>query len=532
MTINNHWQVVPRPQLLNSLEQTSEWDVVVIGGGITGAGILREAAKHKLKCLLVEQQDFAWGTSSRSSKMVHGGLRYLASGDLKLTRDAVRERRRLLKEAPGLVDDLHFVMPHFKGGFPGPKLFNQVLNVYDAMAGKQNHEFYPAASLSQWVGGVKSEKLLGATRFADAITDDARLTLRVLDEARLDGAVAVNYLGVISFIKSDQRVSGVRLSCALTGEQLSVRAKVVINASGAWTDELRSQLQSKQAIRPLRGSHLVLPFWRLPLATTLSFPHPQDKRPVFAFPWLGSTVIGTTDLDHKESMNFEAAISQEEIDYLLAGVNDILPLADITQDDIQATWAGVRPVVAGSAKDPSKEKRDHAIWNDKGLISVAGGKLTTFRLIALDVLKQASKYLPQLAQSTHSKVFLPSKQNKPSHINTGLWQRLQGYYGARVQELMKLDTSTIAGTPYLWAEVQWAAKEEAVQHLDDLLIRRTRLGLLLPQGAAALHDQLQEKIQPLLGWNDEQWQQEWQRYQVIWNTYYGTKPTSQPAKVA
>ncbi len=524
-TATNHWHSGQRQPKLSELSNSQEpWDIVVVGGGITGAGVLLEAAKRGLKCLLVEQQDFAWGTSSRSSKMVHGGLRYLASGNIGLTRDAVQERQRLLDEAPGLVENLHFFMPHYKGSFPGPKLFNKVMAVYDFMAGKQNHEFYRAKDSWKWISGLRQDNLLGATRFADAVVDDARLVLRVLSEAQNQGGVAVNYLKVTSAKRpsesSKNTLINVQLQDQLSQQTFIIRAKTVINATGAWTDQLRALLGAQAVIRPLRGSHLIIPFWRLPVACSLSFPHPQDKRPVFIFPWEGVTVIGTTDLDHKENINKEAAITPAEIDYLLAAAKHALPDSQLEKTDIQATIAGVRPVVGGTAKDPSKEKREHVIWDDNGIISVAGGKLTTFRLIALDVLKKASKYLPAANQKADSAVFKAVNHARPQKLTHNQWARLSGHYGKQASRIGELSSKPVANTNTLWGELIWAAGHECVQHLDDLLLRRTRLGLLLANGGLHIKDELQVICQQQLGWNSEQFEQEWQRYLKIWQEYY------------
>ena len=524
-TAINHWHSSQRQTTMSALTNSqSPWDIVVVGGGITGAGILLEAAKRGLKCLLVEQQDFAWGTSSRSSKMVHGGLRYLASGNIGLTRDAVKERQRLLDEAPGLVENLHFFMPHYKGNFPGPKLFNKVMAVYDFMAGKQNHEFYPANDSWKWVSGLRQENLLGSTRFADAVVDDARLVLRVLTEAQEQGAIAVNYLKVTSAKNqsesSKNTLINVQLQDQLSQQEFTFQAKTVINATGAWTDQLRASLGAEAVIRPLRGSHLIIPFWRLPVACSLSFPHPQDKRPVFIFPWEGVTVIGTTDLDHKENINKEATIKPEEVGYLLAAANHILPESQINKTDIQASIAGVRPVVGGTAKDPSKENREHVIWDDNGIISVAGGKLTTFRLIALDVLKKASKYLPAANQKASSAVFKAINQRCPQTLTHNQWARLSGRYGKQASRIIELSSKPVANTNTLWGELIWTAGHESVHHLDDLLLRRTRLGLLLPKGGLQIKAKLQAICQQQLSWNSEQFEQEWQRYLKIWQEYY------------
>lgn len=502
-----------------------QYDLLIIGGGISGAGILLEASKRGLKCLLVEQQDFAWGTSSRSSKMVHGGLRYLASGQIKLTRQAVTERRLLLREAPGLVSNLNFFMPHYQGEFPGPKLFDKVMMLYDALAGKQNHEFYSAQHCSLWVSGLQQQKLLGATRFADALVDDARLVMRVLNEAKTFGAECWNYHRASQIHKNAQgQVIGAQIHNLQQDSYSNISAKAVINATGAWTDQLRTQLGAQAVIRPLRGSHLLLPFWRLPVACAVSFFHPTDQRPVFIFPWEGLTLIGTTDLDHIDDLNIEAGISQMEIDYLLQAANHLFPQAQLTNNDIQASLSGVRPVLAGSKRNPSKEKRKHAIWDDNGLISVAGGKLTTFRRIALDVLAKAQPYLSATKRTAPTQLFAVTHLPRPSQLNAWQWQRLTGRYGAQASELLALPLQPIGNSSTLWAELLWSAQHEQIIHLDDLLLRRTRLGLLLPQGGAEFAAELQQQLQPILHWNQQQWQQEWQRYQHIWQQHYSPTP--------
>lgn len=213
-------------------------------------------------------------------------------------------------------------------------------------------------------------------------------------------------------------------------------------------------------------------------------------------------------------------ITAEEIDYLLAAVNHALPDSQLTKTDIQATIAGVRPVVGGTAKDPSKEKREHVIWDDSGVISVAGGKLTTFRLIALDVLKKAAKYVPQATNKTDSAIFKPITQLCPQDLTHNQWSRLSGHYGKQAATVSQLSCKPIENTNTLWGELIWAAGHESVHHLDDLLLRRTRLGLLLPKGGLQIKDKIQKICRQQLNWNTEQFEQEWQRYIKIWQEYY------------
>lgn len=519
-----------RSSVLHQLRAgNNQFDVIVIGGGITGAGIAREAAGSGLKTLLVEQQDFAWGTSSRSSKMVHGGLRYLGSGQFALTRAAVRERQRMLAEAPGLVDPLPFVMPHFRKQFPGPRLFGVLLWVYDRIAGQRTRRRLTAGETLQWIPGLTQTGLVAGNAFMDAITDDARLVQRTLEEARQDGACCVNYVKVDQLLRENGQAHGVRLvdqNDPMAGT-FSAQANVIINATGTWADKL---LPSAAKIRPLRGSHLVVPHAVLPVACSVSLMHPDDGRPVFAFPWHGTTVLGTTDLDHELNLDQEPHITQPEVDYLLKIAASLFPEHPIGPDDILSSWAGVRPVVSsGEGKAPSRENREHVIWDDQGVISVAGGKLTTFRLIAREVLHQCQNYLPSLElRPAKLPVFASAPPlSRPAEINHTTWHRLQGYYGQKLPQVLEAGPLVpVDGSDTLWAEVIWAAEHADVVHLDDLLLRRTRLGLTLPKGGQALLGQVREYCGPVLGWDDAVWKSELERYQGIWQSAY-TPPAAQ-----
>ena len=523
------WQSGKRELLLKRLRENkqAQWDVVVAGGGITGAGIAREAARRGLSVLLVDRQDFAWGTSSRSSKMVHGGLRYIASGDIKTTQHSVSERERLMKEAPGLVDETGYLMAHYKGVFPGPFVFNSLLRIYDFLAGKKYRKFHKPQAFERLSPLINDNALIGGTQFADAVTDDSRLVIRVLREAQEDGAEVLNYIGVDSLVKENGQVVGAQLKNAETDEVYTVRAKVVINATGAWADELRGEVSDEKNIRPARGSHLVVPSWRLPVAQSFTAMHPDDKRPIFIFPWEGRTIIGTTDLDHENIDNKEVAMTRAELEYLMTAARSQFPKAGLQEKDIITSWAGVRPLVSSGALNPSKEKRNHSIWTDSGLVSVSGGKLTTFRLIALDALTAAERYLPGFsARDSGADMFTAFK---PTHalfksLPDYLKKRLQGHYGMDADRLLAQaqpnELDVIPGAHATWAELRWSAKNEAVVHLDDLLLRRTRIGLLVEQGGLIYKDKIKAICCQELSWSDQQWQVELERYQVIWNTYY------------
>ena len=520
-----------------------QWDLIVVGGGITGAGVFREAANLGLKVLLVEQRDFAWGTSSRSSKMVHGGLRYLGSGQFGLANDSVKERQNLMTELPGLVEPLPFMMGHYRGVFPGPWIFNKLLAIYDFMAGKRYRRFFKKGIQDYLVPGMNATHLKGATQFADAVTDDARLVMRVIQAGQQDNGLAINYLKAQELIKENGKVHGLVLKDVESDAHIQVRAKVVINATGVWTDELRTMMGEERVIRPLRGSHLVLPFWRLPVAFSVSFFHPKDKRPVFVFPWEGVTVVGTTDLDHKLDNVKEASISEQELSYLLEAANQQFPEAKLQKRDVRSTWSGVRPVVSKrSVKSgqsvnldkpakPSDEKREHAVWDDNGLISVAGGKLTTYRLIALDVLQAAESYLgipaSQLKSSSHFKSAqdLMGSDIHP-RLSSGTKRRLYGRYGEQVTSIYSLVQATpalaekIGTSDTLWVELVWACQTESVVHLDDLLLRRTRIALLLAKGAEDVMGEIKAICQAHLHWDESKWQLELNHFHRIMQQHY------------
>ncbi|WP_367110683.1 glycerol-3-phosphate dehydrogenase/oxidase [uncultured Psychrobacter sp.] len=541
-------QSTQRQQALAPLARSEPWDMLIIGGGITGAGIAREAARRGLAVLLIEQKDFAWGTSSRSSKMVHGGLRYIASGDYKTTLLSVRERERMLDEASGLVNEMHYIMPHYKGKFPPPWIFNTLLRIYDKIAGKRYFKYFKKDAFLRLNPNIKQDKFLGASQFSDAVTDDSRLVMRVLDEAIHDGAQVINYLKAESLLTNEQGlVVGATLKDTASNnsnQTFDIHAKVVVSATGAWADTLRMQARAQteqsfhKQIRPSRGSHLVVSQERLPIEQAYTFLHPIDKRAVFVFPWENRTVLGTTDLDHPTLDDQEVGITNEEVDYLLAATNGLFANAKLDRDDVISSWAGVRPLIAdsgdGKRVSPSKEKRDHSVWLDNNLVTVSGGKLTTFRLIALDVLAKCQEVLA-LDDSTiqdqavsGDKVFSNPAPTHPKFatLPSALQQRLQGFYGLQLDKLLELahddDLSYVTDSNTIWAEIRFAAHYEQVIHLDDLLLRRTRLGLILPHGAMTplISARLKQICQNELGWDEQKWQQEVARYTDLWQRYY------------
>lgn len=501
------------------------WDVLVIGGGITGAGILRMATDLGLKALLVEYNDFAWGTSSRSGKLVHGGLRYLKQGQVNVTRHSVGERDRLLREAPGLVNVLEFLLPFYSGQGRLRASYRLGLGIYDLLAGRKTRRSCSPGELSGQVPVLASEGLRGGFGYQDAYTDDARLVLRLILEAVADGGEALNYAPVTGLLfDRSGRVSGAAVRDRVTGDTAEVEAKVVINATGAWADNLRGRIGRSPVIRPLRGSHLVFPAARFPLACGVSFLHPRDGRVLYVIPWEGVTLAGTTDLDGGSGLDEEPAIMPGEQDYLLSALRKMFPSLKLEENHIIASFTGVRPVVGSGKKDPSKESRDMLVMDENGLLTVTGGKLTTFRLMAIKALEAAGTRL-----AFNRKVLGTKRTYRENSFSfpegdaggsPGGYGRLAGRYGEKASQLLaesaEEDRLEIPGSVYLWAELKHAARHEMAVHLDDLLLRRLRLGLVLPQGGAGLLDRIGEIVRPAMGWDRDVWREECGRYLEIW----------------
>ncbi len=519
-----------RTAALARLATGEQWDVVVVCGGITGAGILREAARRGLSCVLIEQRDFAWGTSSRSSKMVHGGLRYLGAGQLGLARKAVRERDRLIAEAPGLVEREENVYPLRRGEFPGRIAFGAVLTAYDVLSGGgQRHRHVGNTELLARAPGLRVDGLRGAYVYVEGLTDDARLVLRVLGEAVADGALAVNYVRATGLERRDGRVTGVEFEAQrvddapLTGR---LAAKVVIDATGAWAKSLEPQAFDELRVRPLRGSHLVLRADRLGLTDSIIFMHPGDGRPVFVFPWQGRVCVGTTDVDHDAGLQDEARISDDEVAYLHDAVEHLTG-DRLTAGDMISTWSGVRPVLSsGGGKSPSQEKRDEAVWSGDGIVCAGGGKLTTFRLIALEALAAAAPFIGYGGSHavTDDRVFVHgAPAGVDGQAGDSRARTLTGRFGAgfaAYQELPGSDDDAIDGTTYNLAELCYATRNEMVEHLDDLLLRRTRLGNLLDAGGAAIMADVERICHDELGWDATRWRAERERYEALWRLHY------------
>lgn len=521
-------QAKTRSQLWSQLDQN--WDLIVVGGGITGAGIFRRAVSGGLKTLLIEAADFSSGTSSKSSKLVHGGFRYLRNRQFDVTFESVRQREKLLEQANNLVTPLGFVLPYSK--FSGHKrAFHLGVIMYDLMAPKWSHKHLSLEQLRTSMPLLKPKDMGGAYLYYDSRLDDSRMVLRLIEESVQDGGTAINYAKVLRLLrKHDGQVCGVAVedqSRQQAGTK-EIFGKAVINATGPWTDELRNQLGKVERVRPLRGSHLIFSFEDLPLPHAVTLMHPKDGRAMFAIPWEGRTIFGTTDLDHSLSLDQEPYCTDQETEYMLEAVNAIFPDAHIDESSIISSFAGLRPIVRGDASDPSAESRAHLVLEEDGLVTITGGKLTIFEIMAEDTLKTA---LPLIG-----KPIAPIKewfrQVNLSPTNKNLSPESAGYlfgrYAKSLEQLLsQADPANLVPVEDLfcyWAELPFNARYGMVEHLDDLLLRRTRVGLLLEDAGSQHFEKIRALVQPELGWTDQTWQEELARYQQIYSQAYSPKP--------
>jgi glycerol-3-phosphate dehydrogenase len=527
------WKKGWRDEAWSTLDQT--WDLIVVGGGITGAGIFHEAAALGLKVLLVEAHDFSFGTSSRSSKLVHGGFRYLYNRQYQVTYESVRQRETLIKEAPGLIEPLPFILPNYDSyQFPG-WMIRAGLTVYDLMAPKWDNQRLDINDTLIEFPDLCGDGLLGGYRYKDAVLDDTRLVLRVIKEGVLLGGTALNYAHVEHLLRGqDGSVQGIALSetSGLTDRQIEVKARVVVNATGPWTDQLRADLNAPPRLRKLRGSHLILARERLPIKEAITVFHPSDRRAMFVIPWEGATLVGTTDIDHDPALEeryAETFASPDEFSYILEALDFLFPSLELSGEDVLSSFSGLRPIIDTGAETPSKESRAHQVWNEQGLITITGGKLTTFRLMARQTLQAALESIGvETKISRESPLLAPLDRAAINSVDPQTQVYLRGRFGLETSLLLNsaesYDLEKIEALPNLWAEIRWAARTEGMVHLDDMLLRRVRIGMLLPQGGKYVMSRIRKIVQEETGWDDERWQEEEAAYWQTWKTYYSNQP--------
>ncbi len=505
---------------------SESFDLVVVGGGVVGVGTALDAATRGLRVALVEARDLASGTSSRSSKLFHGGLRYLEQLEFGLVREALRERELMLTTiAPHLVKPVSFLYPLTHRVWERPYTAAGLL-LYDTMGGARSvpgQKHLTRAGALRMVPALKRDALIGGIRYYDAAADDARHTMMVARTAAHYGAVVRTSTQVVKFLREADRVSGVRVRDVEDGRETDVEASVVVNCTGVWTDELQHLAGSRGRfrVRASKGVHIVVPRDRIVSETGLILR--TEKSVLFVIPWRSNHwIVGTTDTDWNLDLAHPAA-TQSDIDYILSHVNEVLA-TPLTHDDIEGVYAGLRPLLAGESEETSKLSREHAVARvAPGLVAIAGGKYTTYRVMAADAVDAASVDLPGRARaSITDKVPLLGADGYHALVNQadqlaarhGLHpyrvRHLLDRYGSLVGEVLaeadgrpELLKPIDAAPDYLRVEAVYAASHEGALHLEDVLARRTRISIEYPHRGVDCAEQVADLVGEVLGWSTE-----------------------------
>jgi glycerol-3-phosphate dehydrogenase len=527
-----------RTQLLEKLASET-FDVLVIGGGATGAGVALEAASRGLKTALVERYDFAEGTSSRSTKLIHGGVRYLELAiktfdkvQLNLVRDALHERAIMLRNAPHLARPLWLLTPLYRV-WEVPYYYTG-LKLYDLLAGSarlQPAQYISAKGTLERFPAVNPDGLKGAVAYQDGQFDDARFNVELALTAVQQGAVVLNHLEVTGLLKQNGKLSGAAVKDRLSAKEIEVSARVIVNATGPFSDHIR-RLDNPEApplLKASSGIHIVLDKKYSPPDTGLLIPKTEDGRVVFVLPWLGGTLVGTTDdpapvVDHPR-------VTEEEIDYVLRQVKPYL--GDIPREAVRASWSGLRPLVSRPDADTAKLARDHLIQESaSGLLTLTGGKWTTYRKMALDLVNYAAKKfgLPAGESRTEQLPLIGGQGFEPEGarkleemgLPPDVARHLHRAYGARAQVVVQIamegyNNRLVQAWPYLEAEVIYAARHEMARTPLDVLARRTRLAFLDTSAALGAVPRVAELMGRELGWDADKvtLEQEKARAQIL-----------------
>ncbi len=509
---------------------TEAFDVVVIGGGITGVGVALDAATRGLRVALVERDDLASGTSSKSSKLVHGGLRYLQSGEVRLVYEALHERQRLLRNAPHLVAPLTFMIPILtRDGVVSKKVakaLGSALWTYDLTGGWRigaRHRRIRAEQAAAHAPTMPRDRLSGAFLYHDAEADDARLTLTVARSAAAAGAVVATRCEVVEVTHEQGRATGVVVRDTLTERTIAVRAAVVVNAAGVWLDQIRELDEgvAPGSIRPAKGVHVTVPWDRLRNDVAVVIPVPKDRRSLFVVPWgrlddgtYRYAYVGTTDTDDGSDLD-DPQCAAADLDYVLNALNhSFSPVGGpITVHDVTGVWAGLRPLVTGTEGSRTADlSRRHAVTtSEHGVVAVAGGKLTTYRQMAADTVDEVMRQLGRRGRSRTARHRLAGARGHraPGPGASPADRHLASRYGTEarlVRALLERDPSLAAplvpGLPYLRAEAVHAVRHEMACTLDDVLVRRTRAHLFDRAGTLAAAPEVARLMAAELGWDE------------------------------
>lgn len=533
-----------------------EVDLLVVGGGITGAGVARDAARRGLSVALVDMGDLASGTSSRSSKLVHGGLRYLEHYEFSLVFEAVSERRILMDLAPHLVNPLGFLFPVYAGSRHKLWLIQAGMWLYDGLSlfrSPKRHRNLQPEEVAELEPAVKQEGLKGAPLYYDCSTDDSRLTLETALDAAEAGATVTPWCRVESFLKEDNgRIRGAVVKDVLSGELKEVAARAVVNATGPWTDRtiaLSGPLGGGKLLRPTKGVHIVVEHAKLPIHNAVVCFHPHDERVLFAIPWGDRTYVGTTDTDYDGDPATVAAAG-EDVDYLIDASNHYFPDYTLSRGDVISTWAGLRPLIApphtaGDVAESAVSREHQIVVGQDGLITIAGGKLTTYRRMAAEVVDTAVRLL-QLSPGferdvgsccTHQRP-LPGGVGWPDdddhdavarriveagapHVPHDVARHLGDTYGMRGIEVARLcvddpalATRIVEGRPEILAQVDWAVRAELASRLADFMIRRTQLFHRDHEQGLGAAPRVADHMAKLLDWDRARRDEELEHYRA------------------
>ncbi len=483
---------------LENLHQFKQdvYDILIVGGGITGAGIARDAAMRGYSVALIDKGDFASGTSSKSSKLVHGGVRYLELFEFGLVFEASRERRTLWQIAPHLAQPLPFLFPVYRDARWPAWMVNTGLWMYDALSLFRNfkrHEMFSNQEIARRMQGIDVSNINGGAYYYDGQVDDARLTLETIRTAHRHGAVIASYVQVDELMKQGSKIVGVKAHDTLRGEQVEIHARVVVNATGPWTDSLLQldDPRSPARMRPTKGVHLFVPREKIGGDSAVAFPAHSDGRLMFVIPWGKFSIIGTTDTDYNGDYDRVSA-DAADVNYVIAAAQHAFPGAPLQKSDVISTYAGLRPLVMQQGKSATKTSREHEIWTTpSGLVTIAGGKLTTYRSMAEELVNVVARQLraefnivPKQPCTTARVplVDVDARTVSPDGLPPEVIEHLNHAHGPemrRVVEIAKREArlahSIVDGLPYIWAEVQYAMEQEMALTVTDILERRMHI---------------------------------------------------------
>lgn len=528
--------ILDRNFFLERVNQEPNWDIIIVGGGATGLGSALDAASRGFKTLLLEQADFAKGTSSRSTKLVHGGVRYLAQGNVALVYEALHERGLLLKNAPHLVKEQEFIIPVYS--FFSKLKYLVGLKLYDLLAGKREFKkssFLSVKEVLQALPGLKPEGLTGGIRYSDGQFDDARLAVNIAQTCAEHGGVLLNYMKVTGLCKPDGRVTGVKAWDIEKNRDYEFTGKVIINATGVFVDDiLQMDVPSRMPIvRPSQGAHIVLDKSFLNSKSALMIPETDDGRVLFAVPWNGHVLVGTTDTPLNTS-SLEPVALEAEVDFILTTASKYL-VRPPKREDVLSVFAGLRPLAApGKDTDSTKEiSRSHKLIASKsGLITITGGKWTTYRKMAEDVIDKAI-ITGNLAQKPCN--------TKNIRIHGYREHPVPGYlsgYGSDQVKIQKLADSNpelnqrlIPTWPYIHAEVVWAVRNEMARTVEDVLARRMRILFLDARTAMQLAPAVAKVMAGELGYGKDWETQQAEMFNAIASLYLLKGTLSAPSLI-